>query len=121
VRQQWSRDRLSADQEEEDPHETRRPRLVGPDADASSGRSLLIAAQGLRGRTVGQIREGDRFFDLVVRLVEGARNDPDAVTRLPVRTERGLFPVGQLAGVREERGPNLVNRENGQRKDRRRR
>jgi hypothetical protein len=38
-----------------------------------------------------------------------------------VRTERGLFPVGQLAGVREERGPNLVNRENGQGKDRRRR
>ena len=57
----------------------------------------------------------------LARLVEGARNDPDAVTRLPVRTERGLFPVGQLAGVREERGPNLVNRENGQGKDRRRR
>jgi CzcA family heavy metal efflux pump len=68
------------------------------------------------GRIVGQIREGDRVFDLVVRLVEEARNDPDAVMRLPVRTQRGLIPVGQLATVREERGPNLVNRENGQRK-----
>ena len=65
-------------------------------------------------RTVGQIREGDRVFDLVVRLIEEARNDPDAVMRLPVHTERGLIPVGQIATVREERGPNLVNRENGQ-------
>jgi CzcA family heavy metal efflux pump len=68
------------------------------------------------GRVVGQIREGDRVFDLVVRLIEEARNDPDAVMRLPVHTERGLIPVGQIATVREERGPNLVNRENGQRK-----
>ena len=68
------------------------------------------------GRVVGQIREGDRVFDLVVRLVDDARDDPAAVTRLPVHTQRGLIPVGQLASVREERGPNLVNRENGQRK-----
>jgi Cu/Ag efflux pump CusA len=68
------------------------------------------------GRVVGQIREGDRVFDLVVRLVDGARDEPGAIMRMPVHTDRGLIPVGQLATVREERGPNLVNRENGQRK-----
>ncbi len=68
------------------------------------------------GRGVGQIREGERVFDLVVRFPAAARDDPQAISSLPVRTARGLVPVGQLASVREGLGPNVVNRENGQRK-----
>jgi len=83
---------------------------------ASAKEVLEQVEAAVGGRIVGQIREGDRVFDLVVRLVDDARDDPDAVMRIPVRTQRGLIPLGQLASVREERGPNLVNRENGQRK-----
>ncbi len=68
------------------------------------------------GRVVGQIREGERVFDLVVRFPPAARDDPQSIAALPVRTARGLVPVGQLASVREGLGPNVVNRENGQRK-----
>ncbi len=68
------------------------------------------------GRVVGQIREGDRVFDLVVRLAPEYRNQPGVLQNIPIRTDRGPVPLGQLASIREERGPNLVNRENGQRK-----
>ncbi len=83
---------------------------------ASAKEVLEQVEAAVGGRIVGQIREGDRVFNLVVRLVDDARDDPDVIMRLPVRTQRGLIPLGQLASVREERGPNLVNRENGQRK-----
>jgi CzcA family heavy metal efflux pump len=83
---------------------------------ASAKEVLEQVETAVGGRIVGQIREGDRVFDLVVRFVDDARDEPDAVMRLPVHTQRGPIPVGQLASVREERGPNLVNRENGQRK-----
>ena len=68
------------------------------------------------GRVVGQVREGDRAFDLVVRLRPEGRDRPESIEQLPVRTDRGLVPLGQLASVREDRGPNLISRENGQRK-----
>ena len=37
------------------------------------------------GETVGQIFEGDRRFDLVVRLPENIRTDLEALKRLPIR------------------------------------
>lgn len=68
------------------------------------------------GRVVGQIREGERSVDLVVRFDSRFRDRPDLLAAIPVRADRGVVPLGQLATIREDRGPNLINRENGQRK-----
>lgn len=68
------------------------------------------------GRVVGEIREGERAFDLVVRFGSGFRDAPALLDAIPVRVDRGTVSLGQLATVREDRGPNLINRENGQRK-----
>jgi len=68
------------------------------------------------GRVVGQIREGERNVDLVVRFDSEFRDRPGILAAIPVRVDRGVVPLGQLATIREDRGPNLINRENGQRK-----
>ncbi len=68
------------------------------------------------GRVVGQIREGERTVDLVVRFDSRFRDRPALIAAIPVRVDRGVVPLGQLATIREDRGPNLINRENGQRK-----
>lgn len=82
-------------------------------------RALAVTHQveaAVGGRVVGQVREGERAFDLVLRLEPEARDRPERIAALPVRTDRGLVPLSQLARVREDRGPNLIGRENGQRK-----
>ena len=70
-----------------------------------------------RGEEVSQIREGERAFDLVVRYDDASRSSPEAIEAALVNTPLGpAVPVGQLAIVREERGPNTISRENVQRK-----
>ena len=68
------------------------------------------------GRVVGQIREGERTVDLVVQFDAQFRDRPGLLAAIPVRVDRGMVPLAQLATIREDRGPNLINRENGQRK-----
>ncbi len=80
-------------------------------------RDLLHQVEAaIGGRVVGQIREGERVFDLVVRLDPRFRERPSLLGAIPVRVDRGVIPLGQLATIREDRGPNLISRENGQRK-----
>jgi cobalt-zinc-cadmium resistance protein CzcA len=71
----------------------------------------------LGGRIVGQVFEGDRRFDLVIRLPESLRNDLEAVGAFPVPLPDGGFvPLRQLAEIRVRTGPNQVHRENGKRR-----
>lgn len=97
----------------------------------------------LGGRTVNQIFEGDRRFDLVVRLPEPIRGDLDAVRRLPVplpaaappdpgaspgRAMSGranpplaaaapaFVPLSAVARLDLAPGPNEIRRENGRRR-----
>lgn len=68
------------------------------------------------GRVVGEVREGEQIFDLVVRFAPEYRERPGLLGDIPIRVDRGMVPLAQLATVREDRGPNIINRENGQRK-----
>jgi CzcA family heavy metal efflux pump len=69
---------------------------------------LLEAAIG--GRVVGQVLDGPRSFDLVVRYEARTREDRDALARMPVDTPSGAkVPLGAFAEVREDVGPNLIN------------
>ena len=67
----------------------------------------------LNGEVVSQVVEGQRRFDLLVRIDEEARRNIDAVRNLRIATRaRGRVPLRTVAEVRYERGPNTINREN---------
>ncbi|MCP5021989.1 MAG: efflux RND transporter permease subunit [bacterium] len=61
---------------------------------------------------VGEIREEQRRFDLVVRLDEKYRQDPMAVRKLRVPTASGQrIPITKLVSFREVEGPSTITRE----------
>jgi Cu/Ag efflux pump CusA len=71
----------------------------------------------MQGKTVSQVLEGNRTFDVVLRLTDEARNDAEAIRHIPVDTSSGVVvPLGQLAQVEEAKGPNQINREDVQRR-----
>ncbi len=71
----------------------------------------------LAGRLVGQVLEGQFSYDLVVRLPDSLRADPEAIHSLLVDTPSGVrVPLEAVADVRETWGPNQVQHENGQRR-----
>ncbi len=66
----------------------------------------------LNGRVVSEVIDGQRKFDLLVRLDEPFREDLDAVRRLQVELPGGgTVPLGSLADIYEASGPNTVRRE----------
>jgi cobalt-zinc-cadmium resistance protein CzcA len=80
----------------------------------------LAAAMG--GREAGKVFEGDRRFDIVVRVPMAQRNDISALGALPVMLPaaegqpRQSIPLRQLAEFRFTEGLNQVSRENGKRR-----
>ena len=101
---------------------------ITPDLDALARYGVSIDAvqktisMALGGETAGQVFEGDRRFDIVVRLPESMRENPRTLASLPValpvseEAARGYVPLGQLAKVEVAPGPNQVSRENGKRR-----
>ena len=54
------------------------------------------------GKTVGQVVEGDKTFDVSVILAPGYRKNITNIGRLPVRNSAGTYiTLGQLAGLHE--------------------
>lgn len=76
----------------------------------------------LAGRPAGQIFEGDRRFDIVVRLPGAVRNNLDELGALPVmlpatgEQPRASVPLSQLVQFRFTQGLNEVSRDNGKRR-----
>ncbi len=82
---------------------------------AADVQEVIEAALG--GKTVGQIFEGDRRFDLVVRLPETLRADPAVLQTLTVPLPGGGYvPLAELCEVQLAQGYNQINRENGKRR-----
>lgn len=76
-----------------------------------------FVATAIGGSIAGQLYEGDQRVDIVVRLPERIRGDPDALLNLPVPVNRGDFvPLGELAQTELVIGYNQINRENGKRR-----
>jgi|EndMetStandDraft_8_1072994.scaffolds.fasta_scaffold04645_2 HME family heavy-metal exporter len=67
------------------------------------------------GRVVSQIVEGNRRFDVVMRLSDQNRSTT-GLQDLLVSTPQGFVPLRLLAKVEESDGPNEIQRENGQRR-----
>ena len=73
---------------------------------------VLQMVESLGGIEVGEIREGQRRFPLVVKLVEAYRQDPDTLADLVIRTATGeRIPLGRLAEIKQTEGPSTINRE----------
>jgi len=69
------------------------------------------------GKAAGIVFEGDRRFELVVRLPEFIRNDPKAFGQLPISLPGGGYvPLRELVDIEVVVGPNQINRENGKRR-----
>lgn len=75
------------------------------------------AELALNGRTMSQIIDGIRTYDLVVRFNDESRATPDSIRSLPIEiAEGGYVPLDLLASVDEALGANVINRENSQRR-----
>lgn len=71
----------------------------------------------LQGRTVSQVLEGQKVFDLVVWFDESARNNVEAIRATLMSTPDGSrVALGTVADVEATQGPNTINRENVQRR-----
>ena len=77
-----------------------------------------ILQTALQGEVVSQVLEGQRRFDLLVRLDEQYRTDYANLGRLRIDLsgDRGQIELHQIADVGEGTGPNAVNRENARRR-----
>jgi cobalt-zinc-cadmium resistance protein CzcA len=72
----------------------------------------------LGGKTAGSVYEGDRAFDVAIRLPEAERDSIAALNRLIIAspTEGQRLPLSALADVRREDGPVQIGRESGKRR-----
>jgi cobalt-zinc-cadmium resistance protein CzcA len=79
-----------------------------------------VVAASIGGVVAGQVFEGDRRFDVVVRLPETLRQDTDVIGRLriPVPGSGGtaFVPLDEIATIAVETGPNQISREDGKRR-----
>ncbi|MFN3302127.1 MAG: efflux RND transporter permease subunit [Roseateles sp.] len=80
-------------------------------------------ATAVGGKEGGTMFEGDRRFDIIVRVPETVRSDLEAIKRLPVplpasgsSASRKFIPLSEVAELSLAPGPNQVSRENGKRR-----
>jgi cobalt-zinc-cadmium resistance protein CzcA len=110
--------------------------VITPDRSALARYGLSISdiqdtvAAAMGGASAGQLFEGDRRFDIVVRLPEADRQDLKVLAALPIALPvsagrgddkagsqlPGVVPLSAVANIAIELGPNQVSRENGKRR-----
>jgi cobalt-zinc-cadmium resistance protein CzcA len=81
-----------------------------------------VVATAIGGAVTGQVFEGDRRFDVVVRLPEAVRGKVDDIGRLriplpgSIDQPRGFVPLQDVAKIETVIGPNQISREDGKRR-----
>ncbi len=82
-----------------------------------SGDVNQVIAAALGGQTVGTLVEGNRRFDIVVRLPDKDRENLDAIRALPVRVgDFGMLPLGTLADIERVKTVSPILRDSAQRR-----
>ncbi len=76
------------------------------------GEAAEHAELALQGDKVMNIIQGRRVYDVMLRLDDAVRADKEAIEKIPFDTLRGqIIPLGAFASVEEAQGPNIINRE----------
>ena len=92
-----------------------RPALARLGLSVADVQQTVAAAVG--GQPAGTVFEGDRRFELQVRLPEVLRSDLQALGRLPLRLPGGgHVQLGEVARFEQAPGPNQISREDGKRR-----
>jgi cobalt-zinc-cadmium resistance protein CzcA len=74
---------------------------------------VLDVVEAMGGRTVGEVLEGQRRFDIQVRFTPESRSDVERIRSLKVADPQGrMIPLSQLADIVIEEGPAQITREN---------
>src|SRR5918998_382962 len=69
------------------------------------------------GHVASQVLEEQRTYEVLVRFDDSARKSVEAIAKTLIDTPTGAkVPIGQVAEVRVDQGPNTINRENVQRR-----
>ena len=102
---------------------------ITPDAKAMARYGLSsadvqgVVAASMRGAEAGSIFEGDRRFDVILRLPEAIRSNVDQIGRLRIPLPRSAgdaeqhsVPLAEIAKIETVVGPNQISRENGKRR-----
>jgi CzcA family heavy metal efflux pump len=72
----------------------------------------MLIETAMNGQVVSEVMQGQRTFDLVVRLKDDARENFDVLRRLPVELPTGgTVPLESLARISQSNGPNSIQRE----------
>lgn len=74
----------------------------------------------MNGKVAGTVFQGDRRFDIVVRLPDELRTDMESFKRLPIKIDSSsdtpvYLQLGEVASIDIAPGPNQFSRENGKR------
>ncbi|MDE6634872.1 MAG: efflux RND transporter permease subunit, partial [Bacteroidaceae bacterium] len=70
----------------------------------------------LLGETVSQVYEGNKAFDLTLKVSDDSRHTAEQIRNMIVDAGGRKIPFGHIAEVRSDMGPNTINRENVARK-----
>jgi len=69
------------------------------------------------GHIVSQVLEEQKTYDVLVRFDDSARQSVESIAGTLIDTPTGTrVPIGQVAEVKVDQGPNTINRENVQRR-----
>lgn len=84
--------------------------------------ALEVVAIAVGGGKAGQLFEGDKRFDLIVKLPEALRQNPTALAKLPIplaaekkNNHISYVPLSEIANLNVKEGLNEIRRENGKR------
>ena len=100
--------------------EINRLELVRYGLQLSEVQEATLIAMG--GKKAGEIFEGDKRFDLIVRLPENIRNNPNVLRHILVPLpqasdgQQHFIPLSEIASLIKSEGPNQISRENGKRR-----
>ncbi len=82
-----------------------------------SGALAEIVETAFAGNKVTNVLDNQRTYAVVVRFPDSARADPESIGNTLIDTPVGTkVPLKMLASIREDTGPNMITRENAQRK-----
>lgn len=73
---------------------------------------VLAFVESLGARNVGEVIDGQRRFDLVLRVGDDVRSSAESISRALLRTEAGaVLPLSAVAEVSIVEGPSTIHRE----------